>query len=126
MTEILLEDVHAAFNTGGYTINERFEECGFVYFPTGTKAHLEGERGRNHPDQGRVFWRVKKHDYPDTILGRVDRDLDKKLGQSRDELSIGVSWGRATDRQMSEIAQMLKLYVLYRRQEREKRAEVVA
>ena len=126
MTEIKVEDVHAAFNKGGYTINERFEECGFVYFPTGTKVHLEGERGRKHPEQGRVFWHIEKHVYPDTIMGRTEKTLDKKLGQCRDSLSVSASWGRPTDRQMEEITQMLKLYVLYRRQEREKKAEAVA
>lgn len=121
MHEIKLEDVHAAFDAGGYTINERFEECGFVYFPTGTKTHLSGQEGRDWKDQGRVFWSVKKHVYPDTIVGRADKVLDQKLGQSKDELNVSPSWGRPTDRQITEIESMLKLYVLYRRQERERR-----
>ena len=27
------ESVLAAFTIGGFTMNERYEECGFVYFP---------------------------------------------------------------------------------------------
>ncbi len=109
------EDVTRAFDAGGFTINERFEETGFFYFP---EKELTGQEGRDYPDQGRVFWRVEKHEYPDTPAGRIDKALDPQLGMCRDELDIHTSWGRPTDKQIDLIRTAIQRYVLYRRQQR--------
>ena len=92
MRTVTREEVEAAFNAGGYTINERFEECGFIYFPTGTRKHLQGAAGRDHDDQGRVFWNVEKHEYPDTFDGRQEAQIDKALGTCYDKVDISPGW----------------------------------
>ena len=106
------QDVIRLFEQGGYTIDERYPETGFIYFPT------DGSRSKDSPDQGRVFWNIVKHEYPDTLVGRADRQLDKTFGMCRDALEIHPSWDRATDKQMEEIGKLLKHYVLFCRQQR--------
>lgn len=107
------EDVTRLFEVGGYTINERFKETGFIYFPT------DGSKSKESPNQGRVFWHVEEHAYPDTVAGRTDKHLDQRLGMCRDVLSVSPSWERATDKQDKEIRQLLKHYVIFCRQQRD-------
>jgi hypothetical protein len=111
------EMVTEVFDAGGYTINERFEETGFIYFPL-AEAHLTGKRGRDWPDQGRVFWQVEKHKYPDTPDGKMEATLDRQFGKCLDEINVCSSWGRATDEQTAQILKVVQLYTLYSRQQR--------
>lgn len=113
MRTVTREEVDAAFHAGGYTIDERYPECGFVYFPTGTKRHLKGAEGRDHPDQGRVFWNVEQHEYPDNLDGRQQAQIDKVLGKCLDSIDVSSSWGRATDKQQMEIEEAIRAYVVY-------------
>ena len=106
------EDVTRLFEQGGYTIDERFLETGYLYFP------LCAPHTKENPDQGRVFWHVEKHVYADTDAGRTEKLLDQRFGSCKDELSVSPSWGRATDKQMDEIQILLKRYVLFCRQQR--------
>lgn len=106
------EQVEAAFMKGGYTINERFKECGFIYFPTCAPFTKE------NPEQGRVFFKVDRHAYPDTQQGQLDKALDEQLGQVRDSFSTSASWGYPTEKQQREIDELIKLYVIFCRQQR--------
>jgi hypothetical protein len=112
---ITKEQVEQAFNVGGFTMNERYLETGFIYFPS---KELSGQEGRDYPDQGRVFWNVEKHVYPDTLVGRADKQIDASLGSCRDTFSTSVSHGRPNDRQLVQIESLIKLYVLFRRQQK--------
>jgi len=112
---ITREQVEQAFNVGGFTMNERYEETGFVYFPA---KELSGQEGRDYPDQGRVFWVVEKHVYPGTIEGRTAQGVDAALGECQDTFSTSCSHGRPNDRQFTQIETLLRLYVVYRRQQR--------
>jgi len=106
-------DVTRLFEKGGYTINERFEECGFIYFPASEP------RTKENPNQGRVLWVINKHVYPDTPDGALQKRLDQMTGLCKDELSISSSWGRANDVQIEEIRELLKYYVIFCRQQRD-------
>ena len=107
------EQVERAFEKGGFTINERFKECGFIYFPVGAPYTKE------NPDQGRVFWNVVPHKYPDTEAGRLEKQLDASLGRCQDGINVSMGWGRPPDEQMKQIEELLWLYVIFRRQARE-------
>jgi hypothetical protein len=110
------EQVEQAFEVGGFTINERFEECGYVYFPDGKE--LRGQDGREYPHQGRVLFSFTRHEYPDTPEGLLEEQMDKAFGACRDSGSVSPSWGRPTDRQMDQINAALKLWVIFSRQQR--------
>lgn len=114
MTATLVQksEVEAAFKQGGYTVNERFPECGFLYFP----ASAPWTRG--NPDQGRVFWEVDAFKYPEGSEGEFQRMLDDVSGLLRDAISISASWGFPTDKQQGQILELLRLYVLYQRENR--------
>jgi len=88
---ITKEEVEQAFKKGGFTINERFPECGFVYFPASKP------RTSKNPDQGRVSWLAEEED---------------------DTISISPNWGFPTEEQNAQILRLLALYVTYVRQVR--------
>lgn len=106
--EITKEQVIAAFEVGGYTINERFKETGFLYFPT------DGSKSKNSLGQGRVFWMVEKHEYE----SEVDRRIDQACGVCQDSISISPGWGFPSEEQRTQILELLKLYVLFARRAR--------
>jgi hypothetical protein len=102
------EQVVAAFKRGGYTIDERFPECGFVYFPASEP------RTKDNPDQGRIFWNIKKHKYEDD----TQRRIDEAIGVCQDTVEISASWGFPSEQQQREIVTLLTLYVRFSRQQR--------
>ena len=104
------EQVTQAFVSQGFTMNERFKETGFLYFPT------DGSRSAESPHQGRVFWMVEKHDYPDSPEGALEEQLDRRFGGCKDSIQISAGWGRLTDKQVPLVQNALKLYVLGSRQ----------
>lgn len=106
------EQVEQAFRVGGFTINERFEECGFIYFPTSEPPTKE------NPDQGRVFFNFEPHEYPDTDEGAFEKRMDAVMGSCRDTVTVSPSWDRATDRQMEQIYTLLTRWVTFTRQQR--------
>ena len=106
------EQVEQAFEKGGFTINERFEETGYLYFPTSAPWT------RDNPEQGRVFWQIEAFEYPDTQEGDWQKILDEISGCVRDSISTNCSWGRPNDKQMEEIVEALRLYVVFVREKR--------
>jgi len=97
-TRITREQVEEAFKRDNLQIDERFSECGFLYF-----------KG------GRIFWSVDKHKYDDP----EDETIDRACGVCRDAISISPSWGFPQDALLKRIMGALKLYVLYARQQRQ-------
>jgi hypothetical protein len=91
--EVTKTEVEAAFRAGGYTINERYPECGFLYFPASKPYTAE------NPNQGRVFWNVEKTEDPNDP-----------------QIAVCASWDFPTDKQINEILKLLALYVSYNRQ----------
>lgn len=97
-------DVIKLFEAGGYTINERFPECGFVYFPTCPPYTKENE------SQGRVFFTVEEHarDNGNNSLGLL----------TEEDIHINVSWGRPNDKQVGQLYKLVTLYVNYCREQK--------
>lgn len=98
-TNVSSRDVHDAFVIGGYTMNERVSEGGFVYFPEGRPFTAENE------DQGRMFWKV------------VDGVRGTTRPVTYDDLHINGSWGRASQGQIDQMYTLLEKYVNYNRQQ---------
>ena len=89
LSPIAKERVVEAFTSSGLTLEERFPDCGFVYFPRSAPFTAE------NPDQGRVFW---------------------EYDEGTDEISVGSSWGRPRDAQHLSIQKALALYITFKRQ----------
>ena len=87
---VSLEEVTQAINKSNLAIEERFNECGFVYFPASSNKN-------DSVGEGRVFW---------------EADWEK------DTISISPSRGFTTSRQRDEILRTLALYVTFKRQVR--------
>ena len=94
------ESVVDAFNIGGFTMNERVEDGGFIYFPTCHPWTAENE------DQGRAFWRVK------------EGSMKSTAPVTYDDLHINVSRGFANERQINQMYTLLERYVNYKRQQK--------
>ena len=99
-------DVEAAFEIGGFTINERFPECGFIYFPASRPWTKENE------DQGRVFWKVEGE--------RTDVPI------TREQVWINESWSYPNARQIEQLYKLVHLYVNYKRQQKAARKVTVS
>lgn len=95
---ITKQEVEAAFEIGGYTINERFPECGFIYFPT---CH---PYTKDNPEQGRVFWKLNVPAGFEPI--------------TRADIHINESWSYPNPVQASQLYDLVEVYVNYCRQER--------
>jgi hypothetical protein len=111
--QVTKEQVETAFKKRGFTIEERFEECGFLYFKDWTGS------------EARLFWTVHEHVYPDTEQGRLDKQLDERLGTLQDRVEVRPSWGMPSEREVQDALQALKLYVGYVRQIRGKKQPTV-
>ena len=111
--QVTKEQVEAAFTKGGFQIEERFEECGFIYFKDWTDS------------DARLFWTVHEHVYPDTPEGQLDKQLDERFGTLKDRVEVRSSWGMPSKEQVEAALQALKLYVGYVRQVRGKKQPTI-
>jgi len=90
--QVAAEEVIQAFNKSDLSIEERFDECGFVYFPLHVNKRHDSKTG-----EGRVFW---------------------EADQEKDTISVSPSWGFPSSKQQDQILRTLALYVTFKRQVR--------